>query len=384
MMAVISYMLANEINSHPTIEEANTSKIAYLKGLYEERRTFWLDSTLDPTLNAKLQDDVLVKGDAYWKVMKERYLPAVEADDSATAIIALGELYTTFHEHDKAVNELVAMATAYLERAESDAQSADTFFSTITLTASVISLLIFIAGLYVIRRRAILPLTSMKDYMGVLAAGDYSSEVPYAERRDEIGEMANSVALFRQAAMDRKASRQQTEQQQAEVLRLEKEAAERQAAEDAERVRVIDALTAGLENLSNGNLTYRIGETFAPDYEKLRTEFNNSVEKLNETMQEIAATTEAVRMSSSEIGNSADDLSKRTEQQAASLEETAAALDEITSTVKSSEKTCRRSQSDGRRNQSRHRKIRQRLSRTQSLPWKRSRNPPAGSARSFR
>ncbi|WP_394689439.1 methyl-accepting chemotaxis protein [Hoeflea sp.] len=334
---VESYMLANEINSHPTIEEANTSRIAYLEGLYEERRTFWLDSTLDPTLNAKLQDDVLVKGDAYWKVMKEQYLPALEAGDSTAAIVALGELYTTFHKHDEAVNELVAMATTYLERAEANAQSADAFFSTITLTASALSLLAFIGGLFVIRRRAILPLNSMKDYMGKLSTGDYSEDVPYAERKDEIGEMAKSVAFFRQSAMDRKASRLQSEQQQADTLRQEQEAAERQAADDAERVRVIDALTAGLENLSAGNLTYRIGEAFAPDYEKLRTEFNASVEKLNVTMQEIAATTEAVRMSSSEIGSSADDLSKRTEQQAASLEETAAALDQITATVKSSE-----------------------------------------------
>ncbi|WP_394689438.1 methyl-accepting chemotaxis protein [Hoeflea sp.] len=187
-----------------------------------------------------------------------------------------------------------------------------------------------------ISRLVIRPLVGMKEYMGLLATGDYSNTVPHAERKDEIGDMAQSVAHFRQAAMDRKAARSQSEKQQAEALRLEKEAAERQAKEDAERVRVIDALTAGLENLSAGNLSYRIVQAFSPDYEKLRIEFNSSVEKLNETIQEIAITTDAVRMSSTEIGNSADDLSKRTEQQAASLEETAAALDEITSTVKSS------------------------------------------------
>jgi methyl-accepting chemotaxis protein len=132
------------------------------------------------------------------------------------------------------------------------------------------------------------------------------------------------------------AARSQSEKQQAEVQRLEKEAAERQAAEDAERVRVIEALTTGLENLSSGNLAYRINATFAPAYEKLRTEFNSAVGSLSETIDEISSTTEAVRLASSEIGSASDDLSKRTEQQAASLEETAAALDEITSTVKSS------------------------------------------------
>jgi len=189
--------------------------------------------------------------------------------------------------------------------------------------------------LYIVRN-VVRPLVSMKEYMGMLATGDYSKDVPHADRKDEIGEMAQSVAYFRQGEIERKSARERSEAEQAEIHRLEQEAAERKAVEDAERVRVIEALTQGLENLSAGNLTYRINEAFAPDYEKLRTEFNSSVDRLNSTVQDIAATTEAVRLSSSEIGSAADDLSKRTEQQAASLEETAAALDEITSTVKSS------------------------------------------------
>lgn len=189
--------------------------------------------------------------------------------------------------------------------------------------------------LYIVRN-VVRPLVGMKEYMSGLATGDYSKDVPHANRKDEIGEMAQSVAYFRQGEIERKSARERSEAEQAEIQRLEQEAAQRKAVEDAERVRVIEALTQGLENLSAGNLTYRINEAFAADYEKLRTEFNSSVDRLNSTVQDIAATTEAVRLSSSEIGSAADDLSKRTEQQAASLEETAAALDEITSTVKSS------------------------------------------------
>jgi methyl-accepting chemotaxis protein len=206
----------------------------------------------------------------------------------------------------------------------------------VAIVFGALALLLGLTLMIYVSRKVIRPLTDMKDYMGMLSAGDYSKEVPHAERKDEIGEMAQSVAYFREAAMERKAARSQSEKQQAEVQRLEKEAAERQAAEDAERVRVIEALTTGLENLSSGNLAYRINATFAPAYEKLRTEFNSAVGSLSETIDEISSTTEAVRLASSEIGSASDDLSRRTEQQAASLEETAAALDEITSTVKSS------------------------------------------------
>ncbi|MCZ4287514.1 methyl-accepting chemotaxis protein [Hoeflea alexandrii] len=201
---------------------------------------------------------------------------------------------------------------------------------------AALALALGLALMVYVSRKVIRPLTDMKDYMGKLAAGDYSDEVPHAERKDEIGEMAQSVAYFREAAMERKSARARSEAEQAEIKRLEHEAAERQAAEDTERVRVIEALTTGLENLSSGNLAYRIDANFAPAYEKLRTEFNAAVGSLSETIDDISSTTEAVRLASSEIGAASDDLSKRTEQQAASLEETAAALDEITSTVKSS------------------------------------------------
>jgi methyl-accepting chemotaxis protein len=172
--------------------------------------------------------------------------------------------------------------------------------------------------------------------------------------------------------------------QQAEVQRLEKEAAERQAAEDAERVRVIEALTTGLENLSSGNLAYRINATFAPAYEKLRTEFNSAVGSLSETIDEISSTTEAVRLASSEIGSASDDLSKRTEQQAASLEETAAALDEITSTVKSSSQRAEEASDMVGTAKAGAEKSGAKSSRTPSRRWSGSRNRPSRSARSSR
>jgi methyl-accepting chemotaxis protein len=217
----------------------------------------------------------------------------------------------------------------------------------------------FIAGLYLFRRRAVLPLTDDEGLHGqVLSAGDYSKEVPHAERKDEIGEMAQSVAhsSARPLWIGRKLAAL-SEKQQAEIQRLEEEAAERQAAEDAERVRVIEALTTGLENLSAGQPRlpdrrplHRTTRSCAPSStaRRRKAQRNHSGDRV---------TTEAVRLSSSEIGTSADDLSKRTEQQAASLEETAAALDEITSTVKSSSAARRRSKRNGRRGQGRCRKI---------------------------
>ena len=98
--------------------------------------------------------------------------------------------------------------------------------------------------------------------------------------------------------------------------------------------RVFTSLAAGLERLSGGELTYRIGEPFAAEYEKLRADFNSALEQLQRAMGQIAGNVGGIRTGAAEITQAADDLSRRTERQAATLEETAAALEEITTTIK--------------------------------------------------
>ncbi|MBN8605419.1 MAG: globin-coupled sensor protein [Caulobacterales bacterium] len=115
-----------------------------------------------------------------------------------------------------------------------------------------------------------------------------------------------------------------------ERLRLE---AESKAAEEAQRL-VVVALAAGLAQLAKGDLTYRIEDPFAGDYEKLRADFNGAMETLQEAMKVIAANAGGIHAGAGEITQASDDLSRRTEQQAATLEQTAAALDQITATVK--------------------------------------------------
>ena len=106
------------------------------------------------------------------------------------------------------------------------------------------------------------------------------------------------------------------------------------AAKAEEQAHVVQKLAENLKALSDGDLTARITEVFAGDYEQLRTDFNAAMARLQETMQTVLTSTGGISTGAGEISQAADDLSRRTEQQAASLEETAAALEEITATVK--------------------------------------------------
>ncbi|PWW00064.1 methyl-accepting chemotaxis protein [Hoeflea marina] len=180
------------------------------------------------------------------------------------------------------------------------------------------------------------PIDALVADMRSLAAGDTTIELSGEDRRDEIGEMVRSVGVFRDAVIQKI----ELERQAEETLSLsERERFERERlkADEAARMQAaVDALAGGLTRLAEGDLTTRIDTPFMDSLDRLRLDFNASVEKLSTTLSEVRLNIAAINGDAGEMRTAADSLATRTEQQAASLEQTSAALDEITATVRSS------------------------------------------------
>ena len=179
-------------------------------------------------------------------------------------------------------------------------------------------------------------LARIHKVISALAGGDLELKLSQhdRERRDELGEIARAVEVFRNNAAARLAAEREAGEQR-EAGEAERRRNAMISADQAQRqAAVVTALGAGLEKLAAGDLTFRLEEEFASDYRKLRDDFNEAMVALHDVMNMIAHASGSMRGGVAEISQAADDLSRRTEQQAASLEETAAALDEITATVK--------------------------------------------------
>ncbi|QFY62298.1 HAMP domain-containing protein [Rhizobium grahamii] len=182
------------------------------------------------------------------------------------------------------------------------------------------------------------PMAKLRERMTRLAKGETASPIDGLDRRDEIGQMAEAVAVFRDNAIERGRLENEAERNRnlGDSERREREA--QKATEAADLSRAVGALGDGLRRLAAGDLASQINTPFVGDLDALRQDFNNSVYRLNETMQTVGTNARAIMAGSSEIRAAADELAKRTEQQAASVEETAAALEEITTTVKDAAK----------------------------------------------
>ena len=234
-----------------------------------------------------------------------------------------------------AMRDLNAKVSAAGETAGANLAAAQAFTGEVIVVTMALALAIGLASAVFVGRTTARPLGQLRDAMLGLAGGDLEADIPALGRADEIGQMARAVAVFKEAGLDRLRLEQETLDQR----QISEETQRSNEAERAERAReqeqVVSVIARGHEELSKGNLTHRIIETFPPAYEKLKDDFNEAIAQLERTLAVISQTTQGIRANAQEVSQASDDLSRRTEQQAASLEETAAALGQITATVRS-------------------------------------------------
>ncbi len=115
----------------------------------------------------------------------------------------------------------------------------------------------------------------------------------------------------------------------------DKSEAERRALAD-QQDHAMEAIESSLSRLAKGDLTAKITDELAPQFETMKTNFNCALSTLDTALGSIVQAADETSGNATELVTGTDNMARRTEQQAASLEETAAALEEITTISKES------------------------------------------------
>ena len=116
---------------------------------------------------------------------------------------------------------------------------------------------------------------------------------------------------------------------QGKVFRVEKFANDITGSKTA-----IAAFQTAMSRLAGNDLAVRISDSVPPEFEALKSQFNQSMDALSTVIAGISERTDRILADAAQIESAADDLSVRTERQAATLEETAAALDQMAGSVR--------------------------------------------------
>ncbi|WP_247878114.1 methyl-accepting chemotaxis protein [Azospirillum sp. TSO22-1] len=131
----------------------------------------------------------------------------------------------------QAAAQALAAEAARLRTASGEAQAS---FERVMLATSVATLLVLLAGGFLLARSVSQPIHALEAAMRRLAAGELDTDIPDAGARDEVGVMARAVVVFRDNAREAERLRRQQEEDRAAAER-EKRTALLKMAETIER-----------------------------------------------------------------------------------------------------------------------------------------------------
>ncbi|MGR9074924.1 methyl-accepting chemotaxis protein [Rhizobium leguminosarum] len=248
----------------------------------------------------------------------------------------IGERVTAYAAARQELDQIWKKLTDFAELQKQTAGTERTQANSISVMTTGLGILLSILGGIALVLTLQRPISHITAAMRRIAEGALDTSISGEQRHDEIGDMARALGIFKENAISK--------------IRIEEQSDEERAAAEHERQRndaekremdrqiefAVNALAAGLERMSQGDISTTIETPFIGRLEQLRQDFNGSMMRLQATMSQIRDNVELIQGNGNQMAQSAEDLSKRTEQQAASLEETAAAVDEITVTVRSS------------------------------------------------
>ncbi|MFT6071543.1 MAG: methyl-accepting chemotaxis protein [Alphaproteobacteria bacterium] len=258
----------------------------------------------------------------------------------------------------------------------------------IGVASVLISLIASISGIYIVLRKVCKPLKNITNIMKSLSQNNTDVNVPNLDRKDEIGEIATSVQIFKENAIERNILELEKEHQQEQEHLAEQERKEReiffqqeqerklQEQEDhiaSEIKQIITACTSGdftqrmeehnrhgllltlsqsmnkicsitqeglldartaLENLKSGYMSYAMKNTHQGLFKEIANAYADMRNVLKDTVLTINCASDEVQLTATNVLHSTTEFSQRTEEQAATLEETAAAMEEATGVSK--------------------------------------------------
>jgi methyl-accepting chemotaxis protein len=265
-------------------------------------------------------------------------------------------------------NEVIGLIYVGIPKAEIDATANDGL-QLLALVGAVAVLVIGTLSVFA-ASRLMRPVPMLSRSMRLVAAGDLETAIPYTGLRNEIGEMARNIEVFRANALkvqelteDERLALEQRRAERAEMMQtlqqsfgdvvdaatsgdFSRRVATRFADEELNRLagsvntlvetveRIIGDTGAALAALADTDLTHRIEGGYEGALGQLRDDTNEVAEKLSHIVLTLKQTSRSLKTATGEILSGANDLSERTTRQAATIEETSAAMTLLADTVR--------------------------------------------------
>ena len=199
-------------------------------------------------------------------------------------------------ELSKLAAETVALQQANLKQTKTDTDELFATLATVAITVSSIAIVLGLLFAFLVSRGITGPVGAMTGAMNRLADGDLEAHIPATENRDEIGEMAKAVQVFKDNAI--------------RVKRMEAEQAEQKKRAEEERRAAMHQLADSFE-ASVGGVIHTVTSAVA----------------------ELQAASEQMASTANEASAQATTVASASEQASANVETVASAAEELSSSI---------------------------------------------------
>lgn len=292
-----SYLEATLALKAPEMVEARAKRLAALKKDFDARHEYWLAQPLEEQIQKGLTQSAYQPAVRFWQEVDATFLPALRAGDLDTAKRAYAVMTAAYDEHRARIDELVGQATVFIQKTEQSAAATETTVMAVVWTVSLFVFGFLIAGVFGLLRGIVDPLVKITTAMDGLAKGDLTTSVPCAQRGDEVGQMAQSLQVFKEALVAKEA----TDAAQRADAQLKHERAERLA-----------ALTQRFDKAVGSIISY---VTVAS------TELGETAKALTESANTVAVQSNSVASSSAEASQSVAVVANSTEELTSAIRE---------------------------------------------------------------
>ncbi len=293
-----------------------------------------MDAAIQTALDVAAGDDALVANineidgivDAWRSGPAARQMTLMRHPDTVNEARAI-EVTGAGEEMTGKLNEAAAKAIAILDassaRAGVEQASALSTTFLVVLLSAIITLVASSGFFFWLSRSSGAPIRSITGTMNQLAGGDTSVAIPFADRSDEVGNMARAVQVFAD-------NMRRNEVLQAEAAR-EQAARERRATQIANVAKQFDhdveKILSGLVGSANAL------DSTAASLANSSTESLEQAEKVAAAAQEASANVQTVAAATEELSSSITEISRQVSSQANIASLSTQAIDETTSRV---------------------------------------------------
>ncbi len=103
----------------------------------------------------------------------------------------------------------------------------------------------------------------------------------------------------------------------------------------------INEISSVLDEIADGNLTFKLTKNYVGDFAKIKTSLDNISETLNRTMAEINSVAEQVALGSEQVSAGAQSLAQSSTEQTSSIQELSNSIDHLTADVNANNENIR-------------------------------------------